>query len=262
MAPENTIPGFKMALELGVTTLEMDVVITNDEEVVVSHEPWFSRAISRLPDGRPIPFYQARSHRIFGMTYDEISAYDVGSILHPRFPDQKLESAPKPLLREVVRASDVYADELGRSRPAYSIETKSRPSWQGRYHPGPSKFARLLIGVLQDEGVADRSIIQSFDVRTLQEARGIAEHIPLALLVVRRRAHRLDVNLSRLGFAPEIYSPDQRAVNEKLVERAHERRMKIIPWTVNDVTRMRELKAMGCDGLITDYPDRAVAISE
>lgn len=262
LAPENTIAAFKRALELGVTTLEMDVVITKDEEVVVSHEPWFSRAISRLPDGRQIPFYEARSHRIFTMTYDEVSAYDVGSLPHPRFPDQKLESAPKPLLRDVIRASDAYANDLGRVLPAFSIETKSRRSWERRYHPGPSIFAGLLIGVLEDEGVAHRAIIQSFDPRTLQEARRKAEHIRLALLVTRRRALRLDANLGSLQFTPEIYSPDQRAVDEQLVRRVHEHGMKLIPWTVNDLERMRELKAMGCDGLITDYPDRAIRIVE
>lgn len=260
LAPENTIPAFLTALEIGVPTLEMDVVITKDKEVVVSHEPWFSRSTCRLPDGRRIPFSQARSHRIFGMTYEEVCSYDAGSLQHPRFPDQKPASAPKPLLREVIRASDTYADEAGRARPDFSIETKSRPSWEGRYHPDPSTFARLLIDVLETEGVARRSIIQSFDVRTLQSARRSAGHIRLSLLVVHRRAHRLDDNLRSLGFTPEIYSPDQRAVGEQMVRRAHERGMRLIPWTVNDVARMRELKAMGCDGLITDYPDRAMPL--
>lgn len=262
LAPENTIPAFLTALEIGVPTLEMDVVITKDEEVVVSHEPWFSRSICRLPDGRRIPYYQTRSHRIFAMTYEDVAAFDAGSLVHARFPDQKLESAPKPLLRDVIRTSNARADELGRPRPDFSIETKSRPSWEGRYHPDPSTFARLLIGVLEDEGVARRSIIQSFDVRTLREARRTAEHIRLSLLVIRRRAQRPAANLSRLGFTPDIYSPDQRAVDPPLVRRVHEQGMRLIPWTVNDLARMRELKAMGCDGLITDFPDRAMTLVE
>lgn len=257
LAPENTIPSFFKALEIGVRTLEMDVVISKDEEVVVSHEPWFSRTICRLPDGRRIPFYRARDYRIFDMTYEMVVRFDAGSLPHPRFPRQKLESAPKPLLREVIRRSDAYAEKIGRALPDYSIETKSRPGWDGRYHPDPPTFTELLLAVLREEGVVDRSIIQSFDARTLQAARDAGEHARLSLLVTRRRAPHLDVNVNTLGFTPEIYSPDQRAVDARLVDQVHKRGMKMIPWTVNDLGRMRALKEMGCDGLITDFPDRA-----
>ena len=263
LAPENTLPSFLRALEFGVHTLEMDVVISGDEEVVVSHDPWFSRAICLRPDGGRIPFHRARSHRIFDLTYDRIACFDVGSLPHPDFPDQRLETASKPLLRDVIRKSDAYAEQLGRPRPHYSIETKSRPSWEGRYHPAPATFVRLLIGVLREEGVAGRSIIQSFDGRTLREARREGDPLRLSLLLRRRDARRVDANLRRLGFTPHIYSPDHRAVNAMMVRQCHEKRMKVIPWTVNDPSRMLALKDMGCDGLITDYPDRAAeAFSE
>ena len=257
LAPENTLPSFLRALELGVHTLEMDVVISADEQVVVSHDPWFSRAICLRPDGRRIPFHRARSHRLFDLTYERIACFDVGSLPHPKFPEQRLETASKPLLREVIRQSDAYAEELGRQLPHYSIETKSRPAWEGRYHPAPETFVRLLAGVLREEGVVERSIIQSFDPRTIREARRQAEPVRLSLLLRRRDARRVDANLRRLGFTPHIYSPDHRAVDAVMVRRCHEKRMKVIPWTVNDPSRMVALKDLGCDGLITDYPDRA-----
>ena len=260
LAPENTLPSFLRALELGVHTLEMDVVISADEQVVVSHDPWFSRAICLLPDGRRIPFHRARRHRLFDLEYERIACFDVGSLPHPDFPDQKLERASKPLLRDVIRKSDAYAGELGRPMPHYSIETKSRPAWEGRYHPPPEKFVRLLIDVLLEEGVAGRSIIQSFDGRTLREARRAGRPARLSLLLRRRDARRVDANLRRLGFTPQIYSPDHRAVNAMMVSRCHQKKMKVIPWTVNDPSRMLALKDMGCDGLITDYPDRAAEV--
>lgn len=259
LLPENTIPAFMKALELGVPTLEMDVVISADHEVVVSHEPWFSRTLCRLPGGRRIPFYEARRHRIYHLTYEEIAGYDVGSLRHPRFPDQDQQSCVKPLLRDVIRKSEAGADELERPRPYYSIETKSRPDWDGRLHPEPSVFTRLLMDVLIDEGVADRAIIQSFDVRTLQAARALVEEVSLSLLRLRRHARDLKTSVNVLGFVPAIYSPDHRAVDRHLVTATHEKGMRIIPWTINSVERMRELKAIGCDGLITDYPDRAMA---
>lgn len=259
LVPENTIPAFVKALELGTPTLEMDVVISADDEVVVSHEPWFSRMLCSLPGGGRIPFYEARRHLIYKLTYDEIARYDVGSLRHRGFPDQALGSCSKPLLREVIRTCDARAAEIGRPKPHYSIETKSRPKWEGRYHPNPETFVQLLTKVLLEESVADRAIIQSFDTRTLQEARKLDDSIRLSILVLRRHARRVKGNVDRLGFVPAIYSPDHRAVDRGVVAAAHKIGMLVIPWTVNEIERMRDLKEIGCDGLITDYPDRAMS---
>jgi glycerophosphoryl diester phosphodiesterase len=258
LMPENTVRAFIKALELGTPTLEMDVVISADDEVVVSHEPWISRMLCSLPGGGRIPLYEARRHLIYKLTYDEIARYDAGGMRHPRFPDQALESCSKPLLREVIRTCDARAGELGRPMPHYSIETKSRRKWEGRYHPDPENFVRLLANVLEEESIADRAIIQSFDIRTLQAAWKLERRIRLSLLVLRRHARRVNGNVDKLGFVPHIYSPDHRAVDRNLVATAHGTGMRVIPWTVNDMARMRELKEIGCDGLITDYPDRAL----
>jgi len=162
-------------------------------------------------------------------------------------------------LRDVIRTCDRFADELGRPKPQYSIETKSKRKWEGRYHPNPEIFARLLVDVLNKESMAERAIIQSFDPRTLQQSRKLDAGIRLSLLTLRRHARRVRSNVARLGFVPAIYSPDHRAVDRKLVRSVHAIGMSIIPWTINDVDRMLEVKQMGCDGLITDYPDRALA---
>lgn len=259
LLPENTIPAFMKALELGTPTLEMDVVISADEHVVLSHDPWFARALCRLPDGRPIPFHEARRHRLFALTYEEIAKYEVGGIPHPGFPEQQAASCAKPLLRDVIAKSEDRARELGRAAPFYSIETKSRRRWEGRYHPDPETFTRLVLDVVLESGVAERTILQSFDMRTLHVARGLDAGVRLSLLRTRRAARGVGISLRRLGFVPDIYSPDHRAVTEALIEAAHRHGMKVIPWTVNEVRRMRALREMGCDGLITDYPDRAMA---
>ena len=89
LLPENTIPAFKKALDLGVKTLEMDVVITKDKQVILSHEPWFSHEIALDPEGNPIQLETETSHRIYQMTFEETQNYDVGSKDHPRFPEQE-----------------------------------------------------------------------------------------------------------------------------------------------------------------------------
>lgn len=256
LMPENTIPAFLCALDLEVVTLEMDVVISGDEQVVVSHEPWFSSVTASLPSGAPVPEEREYEFRLYGMTYAEIARFDVGRRGHPAFPRQRRQPASKPLLRTVIQTAEAHVARTGRPPVHYSVETKSLPGWEGRFHPDPEIFTRLVYGVLAEEGVAERTILQSFDPRTLQEARQLDPSLRLSLLVGLEADRGLASHIEGLGFAPAIYSPDYRAVDTGLVEEAHRSNMKVIPWTVNAPAEMRRLKALGVDGLITDYPDR------
>ncbi|MCZ4408153.1 glycerophosphodiester phosphodiesterase [Cryomorphaceae bacterium 1068] len=254
LLPENTLPAFKKALDLGVTTLEMDVVITQDEKVILSHEPWFSHEIALDSNGSSISEKDERNHRIFAMTFDEIQAYDVGMKPHPRFPNQAKVKATKPLLSEVFSMAETHATETSRALPYYNIETKSLPEGDGIFHPKPEEFVDLLVAEIKNAGVEDRTVIQSFDVRTLQVAKEKYPEIQLVLLV--ENTETPEENLKILGFTPDIYSPDYTLVNEGLISFAREKGMKIIPWTVNEREEMVALIEMGVDGLITDYPDR------
>ncbi len=258
LLPENTIPGFLAALDLGATTLEMDVVVSKDHRVVVSHDPWCARAICLQPDGSRIPLLRERTHRIYEMTYRQVAAYDCGSLQAPGFRRQRNRPAVKPLLEDVIDEAERHAAKIGRTVCCYSIETKSRPEWDGIYHPDPPTFARLLLDAVEKMKVTDRTIVQSFDVRTLQEVKRMNRSVRLSLLVGKRKAADLDVNVRRLGFDPSIYSPHEASVDEALIARAHERGLRIIPWTVNQAARMVRLRDLGADGLITDYPDVAV----
>lgn len=262
LMPENTIPAFRRALEVGVTTLEMDVVISADSQVVVSHDPWMSSTICSLPSGRPVPAGRGRDYRIFEMTYDEVKQFDCGSRGHPRFPRQKKVAARKPLLREVIQRAEAYTAKHDRPPVFYNIETKAQPEWDGTFHPDPETFTRLLVDVLVETDVVGRVIIQSFGVRTLQVAREMDEPMRLALLVARGEDRGIEENLQTLGFTPDIYSPDYHLVDAALIEQAHKRGMAVIPWTVNSLEEMRRLQRLGVDGLITDYPDVGVQLLE
>lgn len=255
LLPENTIPAFIRALELGVTTLEMDAVITRDEQVVVSHEPWFSSLICSTPSGQPVPEDEERQHRIYELTYEEVAQYDCGSRGNPRFPRQEAMPVAKPLLRDVIAAAEAYTAEHGLPAVQYNIETKSTPAGDGVFHPGPEAFTRLLYDVLVETGVKDRTILQSFDVRTLRVGRVLDASWRLALLIGGGEDRGLEANLEGLGFTPHIYSPDYRLVDTALLKAAHGRGMQVIPWTVNTQEEMLRLQALGVDGLITDYPD-------
>jgi glycerophosphoryl diester phosphodiesterase len=258
LAPENTIPAFQTALDLGVTTLEMDVVISKDNEVVVSHEPWMSHAICLTPDGERIPEADEKQHRILEMTYQEVMQYDCGSLRHPDFPEQQTEPAPKPLLRDVIEMAEDRVDLGGRDRPIfYNVETKSRPAWDSTLTPPPEPFVKAVYGVLEEAGVLRRATLQSFDPRTLKVAHEMDPDLRLALLVGQDFDPGMEAQLQMLGFTPDVYSPDHQLLDAQRMEQATEHGMPVIPWTVNDKETMRRLIDLGVNGLITDYPNRA-----
>ncbi len=258
LLPENSTAGFLHAVDLGVSTLEIDVVVAGDSTVVVSHEPWMLDAICSDPDGRAIT--DGESYNIFRMSYEAVARFDCGMRGHPGFPRQNGQAAVKPRLSDVIHAVESHAAERGLDPLRYNIEIKSREEWDGIYTPPPAVFAQLVHDVVVKTGIMDRTTIQSFDFRTLQAVRGIGASWQLAVLVSSDRD--LPAVLNQLGFTPQVFSPNFQIVDKSLVLSAHNLGMRVIPWTVNEVSDMRRLMAMGVDGLITDYPDLAMTLSD
>ncbi|MFW6348519.1 MAG: glycerophosphodiester phosphodiesterase family protein, partial [Cyclonatronaceae bacterium] len=258
LMPENTIPSFLKALEYPITTMEFDVVVSADSQLVVSHEPWFHHDISTAPDGSPVTQQQARELNMFEMSYEEIASYDVGRRGHPGFPEQEPVPAVKPLMSEAIEAIEAQVADMDRAPVMYNIETKSTPEWSGRYVPGPETFAQLLYDELRALGVLERVFIQSFDVRTLQAMREIDQNVPLVLLIENERS--VADNIAGLGFTPDVYSPYFIRIDEAMVEELHNQDIKLVPWTINEKEDMHRLIEMGVDGLITDYPNRAAEV--
>ncbi len=256
--PENTIPGFEQALRLGVTTLELDVVISKDQQVVLSHEPWLSHEHCLSPDGKEIAAADERSFNLYQMTYAEIAACDCGTKPHPRFPQQLKIKVSKPLLADVIDAAEKYAAERNLPKPYYNIETKCSPEGDNQFHPQPEPFFDLVWDVISKKGVADRVILQSFDVRTLQVAHRKTPDLNLALLVENTDGPQ--ANLDRLGFTPDIYSPEWVLIDDTLRALVKEKGMRLIPWTVNEPDDIRKVLDMGVDGIISDYPERVIAL--
>lgn len=255
LLPENTVPAFLKALAYPqVKTLELDLAVSQDSQLVVSHEPWMSHHICSHPDGRPVTEAEEDELLIFQMPYDSVRQYDCGSRGNARFPQQQAQPAYKPLLREVVQEADAFAKQQERALPRYNIEIKLEPDYDGVKAPGPQTFARLLLEEIKALGIAERATVQSFDVRPLQQLHRMDSSITTALLI--DNPNGVAVNLQALGYTPDIYSPYYKMVTANVVKTVHDRGMKIIPWTVNDTTAMKALIELGVDGIITDYPDR------
>lgn len=254
--PENTIPAMLHALELGVTTLEMDAVITKDSMVILSHEPFFNHEIATKPNGDPVKEEEEKGLNIYLMNYADVQKFDIGLLPHPRFPEQEKMAVVKPLLSDVFAAVSKWCAENNKPLPFFNIETKSLPGSDNAYHPAPAQFVDLLMQVIHDAGMEKQTNLQSFDFRTLIYARKAWPEVRLAALVEPDDTGTLETHLETLGFVPEIYSPAWELVNEALVQACKQKGMLLIPWTVNDTATATRLKALGVDGLITDYPDR------
>lgn len=253
LMPENTIAAMKNAIDLGVTTLEMDVVISKDKKVVVSHDPFFSDVITTTPEGKFLTEKEAPEHLIYQMTYDSIRKYDVGLKPHPDFPRQQKIAAYKPLLSQLIDSTEAYAKSKGRII-RYNIEVKSNEKFDGIRHPVPQAFTELLMQVLKDKKTLDGTIIQSFDVRPLQYLHKTYPAVSLSYLV-EKASGTFQQQLDKLGFIPNIYSPQYAMLTKEIVQQSHSKKMKVVPWTVNTVEEMNTLIEMGVDGIISDYPD-------
>jgi glycerophosphoryl diester phosphodiesterase len=244
--PENTIIGFQKAAEIGVNTLEMDVVISGDGKVVVSHDPFILPEICLHPER--IAFERV-SFVIYQMSFDSLKAFDCGSKGNERFPDQSKLRANKPLLSEVLEEF-----ESGDLSLQYNIELKSTPTGDGVLHPGPEVFSDIVMTLLKKYNLGQRLTIQCFDPRILNYFHRAYPKVKLAYLIEGRAD--IDENLELLEFIPEIYSCDYGLLNADRINHCHELGMQVIPWTVNKVSDMQDLMNWGVDGIITDYPDR------
>jgi len=276
LAPENTIAGFARALEIGVTTLELDLAMTKDGVVVVSHDPHLNPDITQGPGGR---FLTGKGPAIHSLRFEELQRYDVGrtrpnSAYAKRFPEQRpVEDARIPALQDVFDL--VKRAEAGHVR--FNIETKITPT-SGTDTPDPETFATAVIKLVQNAGLGPRVTIQSFDWRALAVARRIAPEIERACLTIEG-GEEDNIQRGRPGPSPwtagldvdevggsvprlvqaagcAIWSPYFRNVTAETVKEAKSLGLRTIPWTVNEPADMQRLIDVGVDGLISDYPDR------
>ncbi|MEZ4885473.1 MAG: glycerophosphodiester phosphodiesterase family protein [Chitinophagales bacterium] len=254
LMPENTVPAFLKSLEYGVTTFELDVVISNDQQVVVSHEGWFSHLYCSKPNGEPVLETEEKSLRLYDMTYNRIRQYDCGRRQNPKFPQQQTFPAYKPLLKEVIEVCDQYVAQHQLPKVFYNIEVKTEGE-EGDFifQPPPAEFAQLVYDLIIATNIAGRVLVQSFDVRIVQAFKQINPSLPLSLLVDNDKS--LEWNLQELGFLPNVYAPYYKKITPELLKKVHQKGILLITWTVNELADIQRLLEMGVDAVITDYPN-------
>ncbi|HSH89050.1 MAG TPA: glycerophosphodiester phosphodiesterase [Ramlibacter sp.] len=270
-APENTLPAFERALEIGVDTLELDIGITADGVVVISHDAYLNPAFTRDAGGQWLP--GAKGPLIRTLTLAQLQAYDVGRI-NPDSAYGKTFSTQQP--RDGTRIPTLVSlfdrvKALGANEVRFNIETKINPA-QPDDTVSADVMTRALLKVIQDAGMTRRVTIQSFDWRTLAQVKKLDPAIPTVCLTVQTANNNNMVDGSWTGglkltdyhSAPKlvkaagcaVWSPNNTGYTEALVKEAHELGVKVIPYTTNVPADMERFISWGVDGIITDYPDR------
>jgi glycerophosphoryl diester phosphodiesterase len=253
LLPENTLPAFVHAWRNGTPVLELDIVLSSDSELVVSHDPFMHSEICAMPDGSPILPEDEMSFNIFRMTSKEIKQFPCGTFPHPRFPQQMQHLSHKPLLSELVDSIRALAIKENRPLPEWNIEVKSRPEWDGVYHPHPDDYAMLFLRELGKIHFESDVYIQCFDHRILNALHKLAPRLKLVYLS-EDEGKDIRTKLSELNFKPFGFSPNYTLVNREMLNYCADHGLKLFVWTVNDAAEMERLYEMGVTEIITDYP--------
>jgi glycerophosphoryl diester phosphodiesterase len=238
--PENTVPAFEYAIKIGADVLEMDVAVTKDNVLVISHDPHINPEICKGPHP---------GVAIHELTLAELREYDCGALKNPHFPKQQ----PVPGTR-IPTLDDVLSLSRG-NKVEFNIETKSFPD-HPELTPPPGVFARMLLDVIRKHQLDSRVIVQSFDFRTLHATKRLAPNIRLSALW--EGDARPFVDIAHDGEAG-IISPLFKLVTPQQVKSAHDAKIQVVPWTADTPADWQMLIDAGVDAIITDDPAALIA---
>ncbi|WP_321331020.1 glycerophosphodiester phosphodiesterase family protein [uncultured Bacteroides sp.] len=252
--PENTIPAMLNAVKIGVPFLELDMHISRDSQVIVSHDAFFNSIKALTPEGDTIPKADMKNYKYYTMTYDSIRKYDVGSLPNPAFPLRKNLKCRVPLVAALIDSVEAYTAATGKTPVSYNIEIKSDPAKDGVFSPDYKTFADLCMRVLLSKNLGNRLLVQCFDVRTLNYVHKKYPSVRLSYLV-EDEGVSFDALMAKLNFTPQVYSPEHDMLTKEVVLKAHAIGMQVAPWTVDKREEILRLKRLGVDAIITNQPD-------
>ena len=243
--PENTLPAFAEALRAGADVLELDLAVTKDGALVVSHDPRIDPELCLGPDGAKLLSGPA----IRSLPLREVRGYDCGSLKNPRFPEQvPVPGTRIPTLDEVLLSA--------KSSPVeFNIETKIFPR-EPELAPAPDEFARLLAAAVKHHGLEARAIVQSFDVRTLKEVKRLAPRIRTSQLT---SDDLVDILPALKAARADFWSPFFEWAPAETIRQVQAAGIRVAPWTLNTPKDWEAAAASGVDAIITDYPAKLAA---
>src|SRR5690606_785206 len=202
--PENSIGAMKVAIDLPkVTTLEMDCHITKDKKVVVYHDHYLNPKFVTYTNGQELKGKDIKG-LLYDYTWEELATFDLGLKGNVDFPEQKKISTKISLLADLIDEAEAYAKTTRKSPMYYNIETKSSEKRDHIAHPAPQEFSDLLLQIVIEKGIGSRTVIQSFDKRTIQYINKTYPQIKTSYLIDGKNTKTIDELIKELGFKPFI----------------------------------------------------------
>lgn len=240
LRPENTLPAFEYAIAHGVDVLELDMAVTKDGVIVVSHDPVLRPPVCSGPQA------MAAIHEL---TLVQVKQWDCGGIQNPGFPRQQTFPRTRmPTLEEVFGLAP-------KGHFKFNIETKIFAD-HPELAPPPDEFVRLALTLIRKHHLESRVILQSFDLRTLHEMKKQAPEIKLAALYAGPA--KSFVEIAREAGA-DMISPEYHLVTPEQVRAAHTAGLPVVPWTADTAADWSRLVDAGVDAIITDDPAGLIA---
>lgn len=242
--PENSLIGFQKAIELGITGIELDVVVNKNKELVISHEHFFQKEFCFDSLGKEIQ--KEKENIIYKLTQEQISKFDCGSKYHAAFPNQLKIKTTKPLFQDFINTTNLQNVIL-------LFEVKSNPKEYGISQPEPKEYCEIILNELKNYPFKTNVRIMSFDNQILEELHKLDSTFPLIYLTYLPKSPTYF--LKELSFTPFALGMFYPTINKRKVEKLHKVNVKLFAWTVNSTSYLEKFQKIEVDGVITDFPD-------
>jgi glycerophosphoryl diester phosphodiesterase len=254
LMPENTIPAMKKGIVVGANTIELDVHISKDNQVLVYHDASPNPEYTLFANGSEIPKADRKKYTFYQINYNEARQFLIGRKTDKGYPQQQQLDTYMPLLGELIDSVEQFTRSNVLPAVYYNVEIKSNKETDAVEQPAPEELVKLVMDVLEKKKLGRRLFIQSFDERPLQVIHAKYPGVTIGYLTSDKNASFED-NIAKIGFMPDFYNPHYSLVNKELVDKVHAKKGLICPWTVQLKDEMLKLKELGVDGIISDYPN-------
>lgn len=244
--PENSIEGFKKALELGADGIEWDVVVNKNNELIISHEPYIDSSYC-LFKGDKIKNKNKSALNIYKMDTDQIAQYDCGSLYQSKFPSQQLIKTTKPTVKKALEL-------LKNKNPTILFEIKSSEEDYEKFQPRPKEYCQIIKKELEEYPNLENIIFMSFDANIINELEKIMPNQRYVYLVYKPKIN-IKAYLRKINFSPYALGMYHKLIKKTTIDKLHNKKIKVFAWTVNDKKKGLALRNKQLDGLITDYPN-------
>ena len=258
--PENTLTSMTNATLMGVNTLELDLQISKDGQVVVSHDAYFHSRYATRPDGSIVKPEEPKEY-IYTMPYDSVARYDVGIRPSDVWPGKEQSPAIKPLASVLIDSIETLVRQRGLDPMRYNIEIKCKQGKdEGINWPEYHEFVDRCVELLLSKNLGDRLVIQCFDVRALNYMHEKYPQLKLSYLTGKKDTD-WDTYMGKLNFTPDWLSPEHSTVDAGMVENCRKAGIRLVPWTVDEESEIQRMLDLHVEAIISNYPDRVLKLS-